>query len=80
MEASDVRFTVRDTTSGRYQSITVHAPVKNATMLYKCYELIDEVGVLMLMSMNPLRRVPRGGMYPRCVSFTFSLERCFPTC
>eukprot|EP00903_Cladosiphon_okamuranus_P014117 g13121.t1 len=42
VEASDVRFTVRDTSSGRYQSITVHAPVKNATMLYKCYELIDE--------------------------------------
>ncbi|CAM9237921.1 unnamed protein product [Ectocarpus fasciculatus] len=42
VETSDVRFTVRDTTSGRYQSITVHAPVKNATMLYKCYELIDE--------------------------------------
>lgn len=38
-----MRFTVRDTTSGRYQSITVHAPVKNATMLYKCYEVIDEV-------------------------------------
>lgn len=43
VEPSDVRYTVRDTTSGRYQSITVHAPVKNATMLYKCYELIDEV-------------------------------------
>ncbi|CAM9355521.1 unnamed protein product [Hapterophycus canaliculatus] len=42
VETSDVRYTVRDTTSGRYQSITVHAPVKNATMLYKCYELIDE--------------------------------------
>lgn len=38
-----MRFTVRDTSSGRYQSITVHAPVKNANMLYKCYELIDEV-------------------------------------
>lgn len=42
VDTSDVRFTVRDTSSGRYQSITVHAPVKNATMLYKCYELIAE--------------------------------------
>lgn len=43
VNAADVRFTVRMTASGRYQSVTVHAPVKNANMLYRCYELIDEV-------------------------------------
>lgn len=53
VEASEVRFTVRDTSSGRYQSITLHAPVKNATMLYKCYELIDEVSYV--TTPNPCR-------------------------
>lgn len=43
VEAADVRFTVRDTSSGKYQSVTVHAPVKSASMLYRCYERIDEV-------------------------------------
>ncbi|CAN0250142.1 unnamed protein product [Discosporangium mesarthrocarpum] len=37
-----VRFSVRGTNSGRFCSVTVHAPVSNADMLYKCYEMIDQ--------------------------------------
>lgn len=44
-----MRFTVRDTSSGRYQSVSVHAPVKSANMLYRCYELIDEVRTMNLI-------------------------------
>lgn len=46
VETGDVRFTVRDTSSGKYQSVTLQAPVKSASMLYRCYELIHKVSFI----------------------------------
>jgi putative lipoic acid-binding regulatory protein len=35
VEAETVKYTTRDTNSGKYRSITMMAPVQNAEMLYK---------------------------------------------
>ncbi|CAM9696405.1 unnamed protein product [Choristocarpus tenellus] len=40
---TDVRFSFRDTSSGKYRSVTLHAPVTSASMLYECYEMINKV-------------------------------------
>lgn len=39
-EAGTIRFSVLD--KGKYQSVTIHAPVQNADMLYACYEEVSK--------------------------------------
>ncbi|KAG5188109.1 hypothetical protein JKP88DRAFT_206811 [Tribonema minus] len=42
VEPAAVEYTVRDTDSGKYRSVTLMAPVSNSDMLYKCYEVIGQ--------------------------------------
>lgn len=79
VETEHVRFTVRDTTSGRYQSVTVHAPVKSAQMLYRCYEMIAEVSVIRAPAVECDTRsytlfMCYSGLYPIFIDF-FVLTR-----
>ena len=39
-DAGVIRFSVFD--KGKYQSVTIHAPVQNADMLYACYEAVSK--------------------------------------
>ena len=41
-EASSIEYSVRETSSGKYRSITLHAPVTSSDMLYKVYATIRE--------------------------------------
>jgi putative lipoic acid-binding regulatory protein len=34
-------YSSRDTSSGKYRSLTIHAPVKSADQLYEIYEKVD---------------------------------------
>ncbi|KAM3569082.1 hypothetical protein VYU27_008810 [Nannochloropsis oceanica] len=38
---SDIVYSSRDTSSGKYRSLTIHAPVKSADELYEIYEKVD---------------------------------------
>ncbi|TFJ86730.1 hypothetical protein NSK_001818 [Nannochloropsis salina CCMP1776] len=38
---ADIVYSSRDTSSGKYRSLTIHAPVKSADQLYEIYEKVD---------------------------------------
>ena len=41
-EAGEITYSSRDTSSGRYRSLTIQCPVQNADQLYAIYDRISQ--------------------------------------